>query len=179
VLTTERLVLRLWQPDDLAPFAAMNADPRVMEHFPAVLTHDESDALVARIERQLAQFGWGLWAAERRDTGEFIGFIGLSPVPDDLLLAPGTEVGWRLAREHWGRGFATEGARASVHHGFDNVGLDEIFSFTAAANLRSQRVMQKLGMSRDAANDFEHPRYPNWSGRHHVVYRLSRNVRIA
>jgi ribosomal-protein-alanine N-acetyltransferase len=176
VLTTERVILRRWQPGDLAPFGSLNADPQVMEYFPAVMNRAESDALVDRIEMHFAEHGWGLWAAERRDTGDFIGFVGLSPVPDDLSLAPGTEVGWRLARAHWGQGFATEGARASLAYAFNEVGLDEILSFTSAANVRSQRVMQKLGMHRDSANDFEHPRFPDWSDRHHVVYRLARTV---
>ncbi len=178
MLTTERLILRRWQPADRAPFASINADPQVMEHFPGAMTREQSDHLADRIESHLALCGWGLWAAERIDSGQFIGFVGLSPVPDDLALAPGTEVGWRLSPAHWGQGFATEGARAAVAHGFNELGLDEILSFTAVANLRSQRVMQKLGMIRDPAKDFDHPRFPGWPGRHHVVYRLVPPARI-
>ncbi len=169
---TERLILRPWQAADRAPFAALNADPRVMEHFPALITTEQSDAFVDRIEARFAEHGWGLWAVERRDSGAFIGFVGLSPVPDDLPVVPGTEVGWRLAHEHWGQGFATEGARAAVSYGFQQLGLDEIVSFTASSNIPSRRVMEKLGMQEDVAAGFDHPRFPDWPGRYHVVYRL-------
>jgi RimJ/RimL family protein N-acetyltransferase len=174
VLTTERLILRRWEPADRAPWAAIGADPKVMEHFPGLMSREQSDAFVDRVDRHLAEHGWGLWATERRDTGEFIGFVGITPVPDDLPEAPGTEVGWRLASAHWGQGFAPEAARAAIAFGFTELGLDEIVSFTSAANRRSRRVMEKLGMQRDEARDFDHPRLPDWPGRRHVVYCLSR-----
>ena len=174
VLTTERLILRPWQKADREPFAALNADARVMEHFPALMTREQSDAFAEKIEACFAEHGWGLWAVERRDTGAFIGFAGLWPVADDLPVAPGTEVGWRLAAEHWNRGFATESARAAVAYGFEQLGLDEIVSFTASSNVPSRRVMEKLGMQHDVAAGFDHPRFPDWPGRFHVVYRLPR-----
>lgn len=172
MLTTERLILRRWRAADREPFAALNADPRVMEHFPGLTTREQSDAFVDRVEARFAEHGWGLWAVERRDTGAFIGFVGLTPVPDDVPVAPGAEVGWRLAHEHWGQGFATEGARAAVAYGFERLGLNEIVSFTASSNIPSRRVMEKLGMQEDVAAGFDHPRFPDWPGRYHVVYRL-------
>ncbi len=172
--TTERLILRQWRAADREPFAALNADPRVMEHFPGLTTREQSDAFADGMEAHLGEHGWGLWAVERRDTGAFIGFVGLKPVADDLPVAPGTEVGWRLAHEHWGQGFATEGARAAVAYGFGELELDEIVSFTAASNVPSRRVMAKLGMQQDVAAGFDHPRFPDWPGRCHVVYRLAR-----
>jgi ribosomal-protein-alanine N-acetyltransferase len=173
VLTTERLIMRSWEQADRAPFAALNADPLVMEHFPGPTSREQSDAFLDGVDRHLTEHGWGLWATERRDTGEFIGFVGIKAVPDDLPVAPGVEVGWRLASAHWGHGFATEGAGAALAFGFTELGLDEIVSFTAEANMRSRRVMEKLGMQRDAARDFDHPRFPDWPGRRHVVYRLA------
>jgi RimJ/RimL family protein N-acetyltransferase len=171
-LTTERLRLRAWRAEDREPFAALNADPVVMEHFPALLTREQSDAFVDRIVRRMAEQGYGLWAAEIRETGRFIGFIGLNPAPDALPVAPATEVGWRLAREFWGQGYAPEGARAAVDFAFGTLGLPEIVSFTTTVNTRSQRVMQKLGMTHDPADDFDHPNHPDWPERRHLLYRL-------
>jgi RimJ/RimL family protein N-acetyltransferase len=174
MLTTARLTLRQWTAADRDPFAALNADPRVMEHFPGLTTREQSDAFADAMEAHLAAHGWGLWAVERRDTGAFIGFVGLKPVPDDLPVAPGVEVGWRLAHEHWNQGFATEGAKAAVAYGFEQLGLNEIVSFTASSNTPSRRVMEKLGMQENVAAGFDHPRFPDWPGRYHVVYRLPR-----
>jgi ribosomal-protein-alanine N-acetyltransferase len=173
VLETPRLLLRRWRDEDRDPFAALNADPDVMEHFVAPLSRDESDDFVDRIEAHFEQHGWGLWAVEVKATGQFAGFVGLWP-PN---WAPSlTEVGWRLGREHWGHGYATEGARAAVEDGFDRLGLDEIVSFTTVGNIRSQRVMQKLGMTRDPADDFDHPNVPeDHPIRPHVLYRLRRS----
>jgi RimJ/RimL family protein N-acetyltransferase len=172
-LTTARLRLRGWRDDDRTPFAALNADPEVMEHFPAPLTRAESDALVDRIVDDLARQPFGLWAVETIDEGAFIGFVGLAAWDFEAHFTPAVEVGWRLSRSAWGHGYATEAARAALAHGFDEVGLDEIVSFTTPANTRSQAVMVRLGMTRDPADDFDHPRVPPGSPlRRHVLYRL-------
>jgi ribosomal-protein-alanine N-acetyltransferase len=173
MLETERLVLRLWREDDLVPFAEMNADPEVMEHFPATLTKQQSDAMVGRIMEGLAEHGFGLWAVEVRETGEFAGFTGLIWQRFEARFTPAVEVGWRLAREMWGRGYATEAAGAALDHGFGPVGLAEVVSMTAASNVRSQAVMRRLGMTRDLHDDFEHPGVGAGSPlRPHVLYRL-------
>ena len=170
---TPRLVLRAWRALDREPFARMNADPGVMEFFPATLSQAESNVLVDRIGAQLEQRGFSLYAAELRETGEFIGFIGLSMPSADIAAVP--EIGWRLAPEFWNRGLATEGARAALRFAFDELGLDEVVSFTAAINLRSRRVMEKLGMTRDPADDFDHPRIAEGHRlRPHVLYRVRR-----
>ncbi|MBA8796034.1 ribosomal-protein-alanine N-acetyltransferase [Friedmanniella endophytica] len=172
---TERLRLRRWRPEDREPFAALNADPVVMEHFPAVLTREQSDATVNRIEAAIAGQGWGLWATEVRETKEFIGFVGLARPSFEAHFTPAIEIGWRLARPFWGHGFATEAARAALDVGFDRLGLDEIVSFTAASNLRSQAVMRRIGMTHDPADDFDHPRLPEGHPiRPHVLYRIRR-----
>lgn len=174
-LTTQRLRLRRWRSADRAPFALLNADPHVVEHFPAAWSRAGSDDFVDHVERHFEEHGFGFWAVERRDSGEFIGFVGLGRPRFPAHFMPCVEIGWRLAREHWGRGFATEGARACLRFGFTRLDLEEIVAFTVPANVRSIRVMEKLGMSRDPADDFEHPRLPE--GHHlrpHVLYRLSR-----
>ena len=172
-LSTERLVLRAWRPGDLAPFAAMNADPAVMEHFPAALSREESDALVSRIEDGFAHHPFGLWATEVRATGDFIGFVGLAVPGFDAPFMPTVEVGWRLARAGWGHGYASEGATETLRYAFENVGLDEVVSFTSTTNLRSQRVMQRIGLHHD--EDFDHPRLPEGHRlRRHVLYRITR-----
>lgn len=174
-IVTARLVLRRWAHADREPFAAMNADQHVMAHFPAPLTRAESDALVDRIEEQFDAYGYGLWALERRDDGAFLGFTGLAPVRPDLPFAPALEVGWRLAPSAWGHGYATEAAREALRVGFEGSGLAEIVSMTAVVNAPSRRVMERLGMRRDSADDFEHPSVPEGSPlRPHVLYRLRR-----
>ena len=176
-LTTDRLLLRGFTDADREPFAALNADPRVMEHFPEPLTRERSDAFVDRIAAHWAEQGWGLWALERRDTGQFIGFTGLWPVGFDAPFEPRTEVGWRLAAEHWGHGFATEAARAALAFGFDVLGRAEIVSFTSRLNLRSQAVMRRIGMRHEPAWDFDHPSVPPGSPlRPHVTYRVGRQT---
>jgi RimJ/RimL family protein N-acetyltransferase len=172
-LNTEHLLLRRWRGADREPFACMNADPRVMEFFPAPLTRLESDALVDRIETHFAERGWGPWAAELRATGEFIGFIGLSVPVFQAHFTPCVEIGWRLAATHWGKGLATEGARAVLDYAFTELRLPEVVSFTTVANLRSRRVMEKLGMTHDPADDFDHPGLREGHPlRRHVLYRL-------
>jgi RimJ/RimL family protein N-acetyltransferase len=174
-LTTERLLLRGWRDEDRAPFAALNADPEVMEHFPAPLTAAGSDALIDRITAGFDEHGYGLWAVELRATGELVGFTGLAQQTFPAAFTPAVEVGWRLARAAWGHGYATDAATAALRYGFEVVGLDEIVSLTAVTNVRSQRVMQRLGMTRDPADDFDHPNVPEGSPlRRHVLYRLRR-----
>lgn len=173
-LQTERLHLRRWQESDRAPFAALNADPVVMELFPAPLSAVESDAFMDRIEQHFDAHAFGLWAVELRGTEEFIGFVGLWPATFAAPFTPATEVGWRLARRFWGAGLAPEAAAAASADGFDRLGLEEIVSFTAAINLKSRRVMEKIGMTRDKAEDFEHPSVAEGDPlRTHVLYRLA------
>jgi RimJ/RimL family protein N-acetyltransferase len=174
VLETERVVLRRWRAEDLEPLAELNADPEVMEHFPATLSRAEVALLIARLEAGFERDGYGFWALTLRPGGELAGLAGLSPVPHDIPLAPAVEIGWRLAREQWGRGIAQEAARASAAYGFEQLGLEEIVAYTAADNARSRRLMERLGMSRDAAADFDHPRVaPGSPLERHVVYRLT------
>jgi RimJ/RimL family protein N-acetyltransferase len=171
-LVTERLVLRPWRDDDVEPFAAMSADPEVMEHYPAVLSRAETYASIQRIRAHFAREGFGLWALEAPGTAPFVGFTGLAR-PGFI---PVVEVGWRLARRYWGRGYATEAGRAAVAFGFADLALDEIVAFVVPGNLKSQRVMVRLGMLRDPSADFEHPAIPAGHRlRPHWLYRLSRS----
>jgi len=174
-LTTARLRLRPWRRADLAAFAAINADPVVMEHFPSVLERASSDALAERIGGHFDRHGYGLWAVELPDVAPFIGFIGLAIPRFTAPFTPCVEVGWRLARRYWGQGYATEGARAAVAFGFAEAGLEEIVSFTVPANRRSLAVMERLGMTSEAREDFDHPVLPAGHPlRRHRLYRLAR-----
>ena len=170
---TQRLLLRQWRAADREPFAALNADPAVMAHFPARLTRQQSDATADYCERHIAQHGWGVWATEIQDTGEFAGIVGLNVPRDDLPISPCVEILWRLARAYWGQGFATEAARGALQIGFKDLNLAEIVAFTVPANTRSRAVMERLGMQRDAAT-FQHPGVPEGPLRTHCNYRLSR-----
>jgi RimJ/RimL family protein N-acetyltransferase len=152
---TGRLRLRQWRDADREPFAAMNADPRVMEHFRAPLSREESDGLAARFAKAIDARGWGLWAVEGKGDGRFLGFVGLTPVPDDMPFAPAVEIGWRLAAEAWGAGYATEAAREALRVAFETLELREVVSYTALTNQRSMAVMRRLGMREDGA--FDHP----------------------
>jgi RimJ/RimL family protein N-acetyltransferase len=173
ILTTNRLILRPWRESDREPFARMNADPRVMEYFAARLSREESDAMVARIETHFREHGFGLWAAELQRDGAFVGFVGFDTPSYEAPYS--TEIGWRLAGEHWGQGLAAEGAQAAVAYGFLTLGLEEIVATTVPANTRSRRIMEKLGMAHDSADDFEHPLLPEEHPlRRHVLYRLGR-----
>jgi len=164
--------MRRWRDSDLEPFAGLNGDPEVMEHFPATLSRAESDAFVARIEARFERDGYGLWALEVAETGRFIGYTGLAPQTFPAHFTPAVEVGWRLARFAWGHGFATEAARAALAFGFERARLEEIVSFTATTNVRSQAVMQRLGMTHEPADDFDHPALPEGHPlRRHVLYR--------
>lgn len=177
-LRTERLVLRAWRDADRAPFAALNADPRVVEHLSAPLARADSDALAARIVAHFAQHGFGPWAVEVPGVTPFAGFVGLAVPPFTARFTPCVEVLWRLAAEHWGRGYASEGARAALDFGFERLGLAEIVAFTVPGNTRSRRVMEKLGMTHDPADDFDHPSLPDGHPlRRHVLYRLRREER--
>ena len=172
---TERLLLRQWREDDRDPFAAMNADPEVMRHFPSVLDREASDAVLDRLRAAVDEQGWGLWAVERLDTGQLLGFTGLSVPRHPLPFMPCVEVGWRLARSAWGHGFATEAAREALRVGFDELGLDEVVSFAVVGNTASRAVMERLGLTRDPADDFDHPALPvGHPLRRHVLYRLRR-----
>jgi len=174
-IITDRLLLRRWRDADREPLARINADPAVMEHFPNPLSREQSDQLIQRIEAHFEQHGFGLWAAELRASSECIGFIGLSVPRFEAAFTPCVEIGWRLAAHSWGRGLAIEGARAVVNHGFAVVGLPEIVSFTVPENVRSRRVMEKLGMTHDPRDDFDHPQLPpGHPMRRHVLYRLRR-----
>jgi RimJ/RimL family protein N-acetyltransferase len=177
ILTTGRLLLRPWRESDLEPFAALNADPAVMEHFPKPLDRSESDAMVAQILDHFDTHGFGFWAVEAPNTAALIGMIGLAVPRFETHFTPCVEIGWRLAREHWGKGYATEAARASLHYGFDQLGLDEIVAFTVPQNVRSRAVMEKIGMSRSPADDFDHPSLLDGHPlRRHVLYRVRRDV---
>jgi len=172
-LRTGRLLLRRWRAADREPFAALNADPEVMRHFPGPLSRTASDELVDRIEAGFDADGYGLWAVELADGDGFVGFTGLTRVTFDAPFTPAVEVGWRLARAAWGRGYATEAARAAMRFGFTGAGLREIVSFTAPGNVRSRAVMQRLGMTYDPADDFDHPRLSQGHPlRPHVLYRI-------
>ena len=174
-LQTSRLRLRRWVDADHEPFAALNADPTVMEYFPDSLSRQQSDRLIEAIECGFEQRGFGLWAVEVRATGAFIGFTGLSEPSFEAHFTPAVEVGWRLAREAWGEGYATEAARASLTFGFEQIGLEQIVSFTSAENMRSRAVMERIGMTRDKGDDFEHPGLPDGHElRAHVLYRIGR-----
>jgi RimJ/RimL family protein N-acetyltransferase len=173
-LHTERLLLRQWRDEDLEPFAQLNDDPEVMEHFPRRHPRAESDAFAGRIRAHIDEHGWGLWAVEVRATAEFIGFVGLAEPRFEAHFTPALEVGWRLKRSAWGHGYATEAARAAVAFAFEVLGRDELVSFTSATNTRSQRVMQRLGMTHDPADDFDHPLVDDPRLRPHVLYRLRR-----
>ena len=173
-LRSERLLLRRWRPTDRALFAAMNADPVVMEFYPSPLTPAESDAMVDGIEATFAAEGLGLWAVEVPGLAPFIGYVGLWAARFEAAFTPAIEVGWRLAADQWGRGYATEGAQIAVTDGFQRLGLAEIVSFTAVINQRSRRVMEKLEMTRDPQEDFDHPNVPEGHRlRPHVLYRLT------
>ena len=179
-LETPRLILRRWKASDREPFAHLNADPRVMRYFPSTLSRAESDEIAERIEQGITERGWGFYAVELRERGNFIGFIGLSVPGFEAHFTPCVEIGWRLAAEFWNRGLATEGARAVAAHAFEKLKLAEIVAFTTEQNLPSRRVMEKIGMSHDPLDDFDHPKLAeNHPLRRHVLYRLRVNQQKA
>lgn len=171
-IRTPRLLLRPWREGDLVPFAALNADPEVMEFFPKPLDRAESDAQAARIREHFDLRGFGRWGVEVPGVADFIGAVGLSVPAFEASFTPCVEVSWRLARAHWGRGYASEAARASLDFGFRELGLAEIVAFTATVNRRSSAVMERIGMARDLGGDFEHPLVPEGHPlRPHILYR--------
>jgi len=178
-IRTDRLLLRPWRDSDLEPFAALNADPVVMEFMSrGTLSRADSDAWVVRINDAWETNGYGLWAVEVLRGPAFVGFVGLADARFEAHFTPAIEVGWRLARASWGYGFATEGARAALRFGFQEAKLPEILTFTATANLRSRAVMERLGMKRDPAGDFDHPAVPDGHPvQAHVLYRLTDDAR--
>jgi ribosomal-protein-alanine N-acetyltransferase len=169
-LRTQRLTLRRWTDDDRAPFAEMNADPEVMRFFPNVMTKQESDAAVDRIEQGFENNGFGLWAVEI--DGRFAGLTGLNRTTFDTPMGPHVEIGWRFAKWAWGQGYATEAARCVLDAAFAELGLTEVFSFTTETNLKSESVMKRIGLTRRADFDFDHPNTPGWWGVKHIVYQV-------
>jgi len=174
-LATERLLLRPWKDEDLPAFAAMNNDPDVMAFMPKRLSREESDATAERIRNQIETAGWGLWALEVTGFAPFAGFVGLSAPRFKAHFTPCVEVGWRLAKTYWGKGYATEAGRAVIAYGFDTLGLSQIVSFTTPGNWRSRAVMERLGMRHDPRDDFDHPALETGHPlRQHVLYRLTK-----
>jgi RimJ/RimL family protein N-acetyltransferase len=178
MITTERLLLRPWKDEDFQPYAELNADPRVREFFPTVLTREQSDAEIRHIQSAHDRDGFTMFAAELISTGEFVGFIGMVTMTFAIpgLPQPAVEIGWRLAHKFWGKGYATEGARGVVRYAFETVKLKEIVAITVPTNIRSRRVMEKLGMKHFQELDFDHPRIPEGHAlRRHVLYAINPN----
>lgn len=174
-IKTNRLVLRQWQDKDRLEFARIVADAQVMKYFPSTLTEQQSDTAIDRYSRCIDTHGWGFWAAELRDTNQFIGFIGINDNPVGLPFSPCVDIGWRLRKDVWGKGLATEGARAALAHAFLSANLAEVVSMTPVLNLASERVMQKLGMRKQSCN-FMHPAVQSGHElEEHVLYSLSRS----
>ena len=174
IVRTARLRLRPWRDEDKAPFRALNADPRVMACFPSLLSSSQSDALAERCQKFIEAQGWGFWAVECNATQAFIGFVGLHAQPETLPFSPCVEIGWRLAHEYWGQGYASEAATAALRFGFDSLGLEEIVAFTAVGNLRSRAVMARIGMREDGPAGFGHPSLPpDHPLYRHCLYRIS------
>lgn len=177
-ITTERLILRQWSDEDLEPFAELNKDPLVREFFFGLLTKEQSDEQVKIFSEYIKNKNYGFFAASLKSTGEFIGCIGLIDVlfqSDFNKDSPAVEIGWRLALNHWGKGYATEGAKAALQYGFENLNLNEIVALTTPKNLRSRHVMEKIGMQHNPIDDFDHPRVPkNHPLLRHVLYRISK-----
>ena len=173
-IKTERLLLRQWRQSDLQPYAKLNADPRVREFFPSLQTREQSDNSAQILSENIAKYGYGFWAVSILDTDEFIGFIGIQDVPFECHFTPAVEIGWRLAHEYWGKGYATEGAKAVLRYAFQELHIPEIVAFTSVHNRSSRNVMQKIGMHHDVKDDFDHPRVEDghWLKRH-VLYRLT------
>lgn len=172
-LTTQRLLLREWREEDLAPFAALNGDPEVMRYFPHELTRAQSDEFARYVQGMIAVHGWGLWAVEVYGGAPFIGFVGLNRPRFEAHFTPAIEIGWRLDRPYWGHGYATEAAGAALTFAFEDLGSSEVVSFTSLINERSIRVMRRLGMSHDPADDFDHPAVPAGPLRRHALYRIT------
>jgi len=179
IIKTDRLILRPWIEEDLEPFAELNSDSRVMEYFPSTLSFEESNSMAKRMETKIEERGWGFWAVAAPGIAKFIGFIGLNNVDKATLPAhftPALEIGWRLAYEYWGKGYATEGSKRCLQYGFEILNLSEIVAFTAVQNMRSRMVMERIGMTYDPTDDFDHPKLPEGHPlRRHVLYRLGKD----
>ena len=173
-ITTERLIMRGWREADLAPWAAMNADPEVRRYVGPLLTFEQAAAWVLNYQDDLDRYGFGFWAVEIRASGEFIGFTGLNTMDEGTPFS-GVELGWRLARSAWGRGYATEAGLAALRYGFGTMGLPEVVAVTMARNARSQAVMRRIGMTTDPAEDFDDPDVDEGPLRRHMVYRKLRD----
>lgn len=174
-IETNRLILRQWQKEDIEVFARINQDPQVMQYFPALLSIEETAALIEHIHQHFLQHGFGPWAATLKPTGELVGFVGLNIPSFEAHFTPCVEILWRLGSEHWGRGYATEAAKEVIKVGFEKHGVKEIVAFTVPANKRSIRVMEKIGMVRDSKDDFYHPKLaPGHPLSKHVLYRILR-----
>jgi len=175
ILTTERLILRTWRKADAGPYFAMNQDPQVIEHLLGPLTMEQVNEFMATMNDQQDKKGHTLWAVELKENGDFIGFIGLNYTDWPAHFTPAVEVGWRLGSQYWGKGYATEGAKAALEYGFNQCGLKEIVSFTVPANVRSIRVMEKIGLKRNVKDDFAHPRLSlDHPLSQHILYRLAK-----
>ena len=173
IIKTDRLIFRQWLEKDLEPFAKLNADPLVREFFSSLLTREESDHQIKQFSEDIVKNGYGFWAVSAPGVSDFIGFIGLSPVNFESHFTPAVEIGWRLAHEFWGKGYATEGAKAVLKYGFEILQLDEIVALTAINNKRSRRVMEKIGMHHNPKDAFDHPRVPlNNKLRRQALYRI-------
>jgi len=176
LLETERLLIRPWKQEDYDPFAALNADPVVMEYFPSTLSKKESNAMADRVCGLINEKGWGFWAAEEKESGSFIGFVGLNVPGYDLPFNPCVEIGWRLAKPFWGKGYATEAANACLTFAFENLALDDVVSFTTVRNVKSRAVMERLGFT-NSGEDFDHPAIEDGHPiKPHVLYRLSKDT---
>ena len=174
-LQTKRLILRQWKKEDYEPFAKLNADPKVMEFFPSVLTKVQSDVMASTLKALISQNGWGFWVLEEKETGLFVGTLGLHEPSDDLAFLPCVEIGWRLSHEHWGKGYATEAGLEVLKFAFEVLDLEEVVSFTAVVNKRSSSLMERLGMKNSYEN-FEHVALPKGHRlREHVLYKIQNN----
>lgn len=172
ILETQRLIIRQWRDSDLQPLASINQDPKVMEHFPAPKTFEETRNFIIGNRALYDQLGYCLYAVELKDTHEFIGWVGLQPVTEELPCFPAIEIGWRIGTMYWGKGYATEAAQAVMHHAFNNLGLDELVTFTTTTNKRSEKLMQRLGFTHMPNEDFDHPKIADGHIlQRHVFYR--------
>lgn len=172
-LKTSRLILRQWKECDFIHLARMNVDPDVMEYYPSILSEEESNVMANKLKMIIAERGWGFWAVEILKTKEFIGFVGLHCPTYDLPVTPCVEVGWRLGKKYWRKGYATEAAQESLRFAFENLGLKEIYSFTSVQNRKSWLVMERLKMT-NTKNNFEHPIIPEGHYlREHVLYKIT------
>lgn len=173
IIETPRLILRTWEDADFEPMCRINQDPEVMRYFPDLQDRVETKQFIHKVNAHFDQYGYGLYATQLKETGEFIGFIGLLNVIFIAHFTPAVEIGWRLALAHWGRGYATEGAKAVLDYAFNTLAIPEIVSFTTVENQRSRRVMEKIGLKHDPADDFDHPNLTTDSPLlRHVLYRL-------